>query len=144
MRPVAGLAFLILFACSCDRAKQGAKDALNTGGQIAGTAASEVLEGVATGVENTWDVSVELDPALTARGISMGRTTVTSDNQLSVYLIATTAITDTLTAIAIEKDGVESGRAQVVVALEAGSANYFDIQFQERTDLKRKSTVMIR
>ena len=122
----------------------GAKDALNTGGQIAGTAAGEVLEGVATGVEKTWDVTVELDPTLTARGISMGRTSVTSDNQISVYLIAEKAITDTLTAVALEKDGVESGRAQVVVALEAGSSNYFDIQFQERTDLKRKSTVRIK
>lgn len=140
------IAALIAFTASvsCDRAREGAKEALNSGGEIAGKAASEVLEGVATGVEETWDVTVELDPALKEGGLSLGRTTVLTDNSMSVYLIAEHAINDTLQAIAVDKDGLEAGRATVIVVLEPGMANYFDLGFQQRTDLKRKSTVTIR
>src|SRR5262245_59559437 len=127
--------FLVLALVACQRAKEGAKDALNASGEIAGKAASEVLEGVATGVEETWDVQVELDPSLKERGVSLGRTTVISDNELSVYLIASTPITDTLMAVATEKDGLEMGRAPVIVALEAGMAGYFDVPLMEMPEL---------
>lgn len=137
--------FLLLVGLiACQRAKDGAKDALNASGEIAGKAASEVLEGVTTGVEETWDVDVRLDSTLAQRGVSLGRTTVTGSNTLSVYLIADRDFNDTLAAFATGKDGVETGRARTPVALKAGMADYIDLVFQERTDLKRKSTIVIR
>ena len=62
--PVIGVIMLV----ACDRAKQGAKDALNEGGRAAGTAATEVLEGVTTGVEDTWSVKVEMSDARKQQG----------------------------------------------------------------------------
>ncbi|HMC97910.1 MAG TPA: hypothetical protein VKG92_09660 [Flavobacteriales bacterium] len=134
--------------CSCDRVGEKAKDALNKGGELAGSAATEVIEGVATGVEETWSVDVHLSDDLRAKGLAIGRTQVENDssgrdNRLVVYLSAASAITDTLTATAFDQDGVEMGRARLPLQLVAGSADYHTIVFQSRTDLERKSRVEI-
>jgi hypothetical protein len=140
---------LIAVLCSCQRAKEGAKEALNTGGEIAGKAASEVLEGVKTGVEDTWSVNVRLSPELLSKGVSLGKVTVESDstgndNLLVVYLTNERALRDTLSVLAFDKDSLEMGRAAVVVDAAAGAGAYYEVRFPARTDLERKSTVFIR
>ena len=142
---------ILLFAalCSCQRAKEGAKEALNTGGELAGKAASEVLEGVKTGVEETWSVSVRLSPELLSKGVSLGKVSVESDslgndNLLVVYLTNEKALRDTLNVLAFDKDSMEMGRAAMVVDAAAGAGAYYDVRFPARTDLERKSTVFIR
>ncbi len=139
--------FLLLVGCS--RVADGTKDALNKGGEFAGKAASEVLEGVTTGVEVTLAVDVSLSEELGARGLNLGSRDVEQDsegrtNKLVVYLVANKAFSDTLSALAFDKDGKEMGRAQLPIQLTAGSADHYVFQFQARTDLARKSKVMIR
>ncbi len=143
---------VILLCCGvaggCDRAKQGAKNALNAGGEMAGTAATEVIEGVTTGVQGTWKVDVRLDPQLMQRGVSLGKTVVESDtlgndNKLVVYLTTTRALRDTFTVMAFDKDSLEMGRARLIVDAAAGSGDYYDVHFPARTDLERKSWVLI-
>ncbi|MEO8590634.1 MAG: hypothetical protein ABI432_14765 [Flavobacteriales bacterium] len=134
--------------CSCNWAGEKTKSALNKGGELAGTAATEVIEGVTTGVEQTWKVDVRLSNELQAKGLAIGRTQLESDNsgrdnQLIVYLSAKNALTDTLTATAFDQDGLEMGRTQLPLRLKAGSADYHTIVFQSRTDLERKSRVEI-
>ncbi|HRH39705.1 MAG TPA: hypothetical protein PK760_15250, partial [Flavobacteriales bacterium] len=80
----------VLFA-ACGRVAEGAKGALNKGGEIAGTAATEVIEGVTTGVEETWNLDVVLSDELKAKGLVLGKTQVESDsagmdNRLIVYV----------------------------------------------------------
>ena len=48
MRRWTGLLLAILLFSACDRATDGAKEALNKGGELAGKAAGEVIEGVAS------------------------------------------------------------------------------------------------
>jgi hypothetical protein len=144
--PVCLLAFCM---SACDWAGEKTKDALNKGGEFAGSAATEVIEGVTTGVEETWSVDVKLSDALTAKGLAIGRTQVEADsgghdNHLVIYLSTTTDIDDTLTATAFDQDGVEMGRTQLPLQLNAGSADYHTFVFQSRTDLERKSRVEIK
>lgn len=140
-------AFAVLGACI--RAAEGAKEALNKGGEIAGKAAGEVLEGVKTGVEDTWSVRVRLSPELTQRGLGLGTTRVESDslgndNLLVVYLTSEQALTDTLRVLAFDKDSLEMGRAALPLHVEAGSGTFHEVRFPARTDLERKCTVYIR
>ena len=140
---------LTITAFGCGRVVDGTKDALNKGGELAGSAATEVIEGVTTGVENTWSIDVLLTEELKARGLAVGKTQVESDsagmdNLLIVYLSAERAFKDTVQAVAMDEDGREMGRSTLVLDLPAGSADYHTLKIQSRTDLERKSRVEIR
>lgn len=147
MLRAAGFAML---AClfGCGRVAEGTKGALNKGGEIAGAAATEVIEGVATGVEKSWSIDVQLSEALRQSGLSLGKTVVEDDssgrsNRLVLYLIAEKEFDGTLQAIAVDQQGREFGRAALPLRMGAGSADFHTFQFQNRTDLERKSRVVI-
>lgn len=134
---------------ACDRATEEAKEALNKGGELAGKAAGEVIEGVKTGVEDTWSVRVRLSPELQQRGLGLGTTRVESDslgndNLLVVYLTAEQALSDTLRVFAFDKDSLEMGRSDLPLSVNAGSGTFHEVRFPARTDLERKCTVYIR
>lgn len=138
-----------LLVSSCNWAETKTKQALNKGGELAGSAATEVIEGVTTGVERTWKVEVELSSELKARGLQLGRTQVVSDeqgrdNRLVIYLSTDKGLRDTLSAIALDKDMLEMGRTTLVVDAPPNSGDHYVLQFQDRTDLERKSRVVIR
>ncbi|HRD54069.1 MAG TPA: hypothetical protein PKY96_15630 [Flavobacteriales bacterium] len=142
----------LIAACAslvaCGRVAEGTKSALNKGGEFAGAAATEVVEGMASGVEKTWSIDVALSEELKASGISLGKTMVEedsagADNVLVLYVIASKEFNSPVTAIAIDKDGREYGRAGAEVALAANGADYFTLRFQSRTDLERKSRVVL-
>ncbi len=148
-RMTTALVAVALLAGSCNWAEKKTKEALNKGGEIAGSAATEVIEGVTKGVERTWKVDVELSAGLQARGLRLGRTQVVSDehgrdNRLVVYLSTDQGLRDTLSAIALDKDMLEMGRTTLVVDAPPNSGNHYELRFQERTDLERKSRVLIR
>lgn len=148
MRTLTGLVLLLLLA-GCEHAAEGAKEALNKGGELAGKAAGEVLEGVKTGVEDSWSVAVRLSPELQQRGLGLGRTSVESDtlgnnNLLVIYITAAHDLTDTLQVLAFDKDSLEMGRALLPVQAAAGSGAFHEVRFPARTDLERKCTVHIR
>lgn len=135
--------------CGCGRVVDGTKDALNKGGELAGSAATEVIEGVTTGVQQTWSVEVQLSDTLKAKGLTVGKTLVESDsagndNVLVIYFGSDRALNDTLHAVAEDEEGREMGRSSSPVALDAGAADYFTFRFQARTDLERKSRISIR
>ena len=140
---------LALLLIGCGRVVDGTKDALNKGGELAGSAATEVIEGVTTGVEETWGLDVTLSEDLRQRGLAVGKTQVEEDsagfdNQLIVYLIADHGFEGPLQAVAVDGDGREMGRSLLSVTLAPGAADYHTFQFQPRTDLERKSRVEIR
>ena len=133
----------------CGRMVDGTKDALNKGGELAGSAATEVIEGVATGVEDTWSINVVLSDELKAQGLTVGKTQVEADsagmdNQLIVYLGADKDLSRAVSAVAMDEEGREMGRSGLHLDLTAGNADYFTFKFQSRTDLERKSRVEIR
>lgn len=134
---------------ACGRVADGTKSALNKGGELAGAAATEVVEGMATGVEKTWSIDVALSEELKAKGISLGKTMVEedsagTDNVLVLYIIASSDFTGPVTAVALDQEGREYGRATTELALAANGADYFTLPFQSRTDLERKSRIELR
>ncbi len=97
------VAILVLLLWGCGRVRDEAREALNKGGELAGSAAGEVMEGVATGVEESWSIDVQLNDTLKARGLALGQVQVMSDregrdNLVLVYCSTTSAFTDTLEA----------------------------------------------
>lgn len=149
-RHIAILPLLGLFLITgCNWAEHKTKQVLNKGGELAGSAATEVIEGVTTGVERTWKVDVQLSDALRAQGLQMGKTVVLSDaqgrnNRLKVYLSTDVGMQDTLSAIAFDKDSMEMGRTTMVLNAPPNSGDHYELVFQEATDLERKSRVLIR
>jgi hypothetical protein len=138
----------VVLLMSCDRAKHGAKEVLNEGGRVAGTAAREVLEGVTTGVEDTWSVQVELSDARKEQGLGLGKVQVETgeggnDNVVVLYLTTTTMINDSLRVTAYDNDGAEMGRTMVRIHAPASSGGFYEAHFPKRTDLERKSRVTI-
>lgn len=133
---------------ACGRVAEGTKSALNKGGEFAGAAATEVVEGMATGVEKTWSIDVTLSEELKAKGISLGKTMVEedsagTDNILVLYVISSSDFSGPITAIAIDQQGREYGRVSTNLNLAANGADYFTLRFQGRTDLERKSRVVL-
>lgn len=138
-----------MLTSSCDWAGNKTKQALNKGGELAGSAATEVLEGVTTGVERTWKVDVQLSDELLEQGLILGKTQVMSDeqgrdNRLVLYLSTERGYEDTVSAIALDKDGLEMGRTQLVIQANPNTGDHYELRFQDRTDLERKSRVLIR
>ncbi|MBK7946618.1 MAG: hypothetical protein IPJ85_15555 [Flavobacteriales bacterium] len=147
MRPVLLLAATALIGCG--RVADGTRSALNKGGEIAGSAATEVIEGVTTGVEKSWSIDVALSDDLKARGLSLGKTVVEEDsagrdNRLMLYLIAEQDFTGAIMAIAKDQDGREFGRASSEIRMLAGTADFHLLRFQPLTDLERKSRIELR
>lgn len=139
----------VVALASCGRVVDGTKGVLNRGGELAGAAATEVVEGVTTGVEKTWSIDVQLSDDLRQRGLSLGKTMVEEDsagmdNILVLYIIASKDFHGPVTAVAIDKEGREYGRASAEVGLAANGADYFTLRFQSRTDLQRKSRIDLR
>lgn len=138
----------LLLLLACGRVKHETKEALNEGGRMAGTAASEVIEGLTTGVEETWKVDIALSDTLMKQGLALGKVSVEAgtngnDNILVIYLTNTAAIDDTLRVLAYGNDGLEMGRSTIAVQAAAGSGDYYEARFPNRTDLERKGKVVI-
>lgn len=142
------LASVVLLS-ACNWAGEKTRDVLNKGGELAGSAATEVIEGVATGVEDTWNVDVRVSEELKAQGLTLGKTSLESDsagrtNTLILYLSSERAITDTLTAVSYDQAGAEMGRTTVPLVIVAGSGDFHLLRFQAYTDLERKGRVDLR
>lgn len=142
------LGLIGVLSVGCGRVAEGTKEILNKGGEVAGTAATEVVEGVASGMEKTWNIDVQLSSELRQRGLSLGKTMVEADsagrdNILVLYVIAAQGFNGPITAVAIDKEGREYGRATGELQLQAQGADYFVLHFQSRTDLERKTRVEV-
>ena len=134
---------------ACGWAQEKTKGALNKGGELAGSAATEVIEGVTTGVERTWALDVQLSEDLRTKGLKLGKVDLESgssrkDNRLVIYLSTERTFNDTISAVAFDKDGLEMGRTALLLDKAAGTGDFHVVQFQEFTDLERKSRVEIK
>lgn len=148
MKAASLLAFFCLVCFSCDRAKDMAKDTLHKGGEIVGKAGSEIADGVRKGVEESFSVAVDASPSLKEKGLQFGKIMVTgtdstSDNILTVYIIFDKRFSGTLTAKAIDKNGLEFGRSAVMVSSDSGDAKFVDFIFDRRTDISREDRMVV-
>ena len=133
---------------SCDWTKNKAKESLHKGGEIVGKAGSEVADGVAKGIEESFSNLVETSPRFTNNGIRLGEIRVlgtdsTTDNIVSVYLIFDKRFEGNLTAKAIHHNGLEFGRVSLDLTVDSGQAKFVDFVFDKRTNIDRDDRVKL-
>jgi hypothetical protein len=140
--------FIGFVLTSCNWAKDKTKDTLHKGGEIVGKAGSEVVDGVAKGVEDSFANIVEASTRITGNGIKLGRVTVngtdsTTDNIVSVYLIFDKHFEGKITAKALDNNGLEFGRVTMDIVADSGQAKFVDFEFDRRTNIDRNDRVRL-
>jgi hypothetical protein len=135
-----------LFAFSCNRAKQKAKDAINKTGETVGAGVSEFADGVKEGVTKTFDCRLELSKDLAASGVSTGKFSIEYDSatasKLIVYFIFEKDFNKTVSAKVFDTENKEYGRTSLTISGKAGEAKYFDFFFDKRTDIESRSKIL--
>ena len=136
--------FVILNACS----SRSVKEKINQAGDVTGQAVGEFASGVSSGMGKAFDVKVSLSENLKDKGISFGKTTVSSDsgatdNLLTAYLIFEKDFNESLTAKAFDSKGAEMGRVTINAAGKKGDAKYFEFHFDKRTNIDYDSKLTI-
>lgn len=142
------LVTVLLTACGGEVADK-AKETLNKSGEVVGETATEVLEGIKEGMDQTLECELALSEDLKKAGVSNGKYEVVSDsaggrnNVLTAYLIFNQDFSDTIYAKAFDKNRVEIGRTKVLITSKAGEAGYYDFKFDARTYIEVKSRIEI-
>lgn len=141
---------LSICTISCNRVKKKTKETINKGGETVGEAATEFIEGVSEGIDNTLECDLSVSKELTAKGISKGVFSISdswedggTNNVLSAYLIFDKAYKGDIIAIVYNKTNLETGRVTLNVDAEAGSADYYEFVFHEKTHIDVKSIIKI-
>jgi hypothetical protein len=147
MKNISLLSIIFLFLSCGENIKEKAQETLNKGGEVVGETATEVLEGMREGMDQSLECDLVLSEELIKAGVSKGKFEVVSDslggsnNILTAYLIFNKDFSDTLYAKAYSKKDLEVGRSLVVVSAKAGDAGYYDFKFDKRTYIEVKSRI---
>ena len=142
------LSIAILLA-SCSDMKEKTKETLNEGGEIVGKTATEIVEGIKTGVDKTLECDIEVSQQLIDKGIKTGKFSIENDstggsnNVLIIYLIFEKDFKGSLTAKVLDKKGLECGRSKLTITAKAGNAGFFDFKFDKRTYIEVKSKIVV-
>tara|TARA_B100000809_G_scaffold209011_1_gene211862 strand:+ start:17 stop:478 length:462 start_codon:yes stop_codon:yes gene_type:complete len=139
-----------VFTISCDRVKKKTKETINYGGETVGEAATEFIEGVSEGIDNTLECDLSFSDELSSKGVSKSVYSISdnleyggTNNALSVYLIFDKAYAGEITASVYNKTNLETGRVTINIDAESGSANYYEFNFHEKTHIDVKSIIKI-
>lgn len=140
------LILFIVFATSCNWAKEKAKETVNKSGETVGKAGSEFADGVAKGVEKTFQNEIRFSDQLSKKGLKAGKVIIngtdsTADNILTAYLIFDDNINQKITVKVFTGDGLEYGRTTQDIHGQKGEARYIDFVFDKRTNLDGRSTI---
>ncbi|MFL5743082.1 MAG: hypothetical protein ACJ751_00350, partial [Niastella sp.] len=79
---------LALVTASCNWAEKKAKDTVNKTGEVVGKAGSEFVNGVAKGVEKTFENEVKFSDPLLKQGLEAGKIIIRSSDQHSDDIIS--------------------------------------------------------
>jgi hypothetical protein len=138
---------LLISNISCNQVKEKAKDAINTTGEITGTAASEFAKGVTEGIDKSYGSELILSQNILDKGISFSQFSFESNNYsrniLRVYLIFSKDCNSTLVVKSFNKEGKENGRTTLQIDEKTNNAKFFDFVFDEKTYLESNSKIII-
>ena len=154
---LAGIA--IASAFSCDRVKQKANEAIDSGArkvesaidsgaQAVGKTATDVVNSIDKGITKSSKIDIQFSDELKKQGLSFGKYYVRTDdagneNTLSLYLISDADINRELSAKLFDKKGVEMGRTSVKVVQKKNGAGYFDFVFDPKISFEYQSQLVI-
>jgi len=106
-------------------------------GEVIGQQATDFTKGVGKGIDQQMMVQVSLTPLVQVLGLtntiakSLG---IGSTNGISIYLVASQSVSNTLVARALNANGVEVGRAKKLVIMQKDDATYVTFNFEEEMD----------
>ena len=137
---------LALVTASCNWAEKKAKDTVNKTGEVVGKAGSEFVNGVAKGVEKTFENEVKFSDPLIKQGLEAGKIVIRSsadhsDDIISAYLIFNNNFDQEVTIKIFSPQGKEYGRVRQHVKGKKGDAFYVDFTFDSRTNIDGKGTI---
>jgi hypothetical protein len=137
---------LALVTASCNWAEQKAKNTVNKTGEVVGKAGSEFVNGVAKGVEKTFENEVKFSDPLIKQGLEAGKIVIGSsehhsDDIISAYLIFNNNFDQVVTIKVFSPQGKEYGRVRQTVKGKKGDAFYVDFAFDGRTKIDGKGTI---
>lgn len=138
----------IVFLSACNWAKEKTKESIHKTGEIVAKTGSEFADGIKEGVNESFSNIIKLSDSLGRSGIKLGKVLITgtdstSDNIVTAYIIFEKGYEGKLIAKAFDENGVEFGRASVMVTAEPDDAKYYDFQFDHRTNIDRNDKVVI-
>jgi len=121
---------LALTACKDDTSMSQ-----KAGSAISGTAA-DFLAGLGEGVDKRMNVTLQTDPGLAARGLTVtqGKSRGMGSKDAAVYVVADKPFKGKLVARALDGEGTEIGRAVVEEEFAADDARYVTFTFNEEMD----------
>ena len=129
------LAVAVLF--SCERVKEKASGAIDSGAQAVGRTASDVVNNIDKGIMESAALNIELSESLKKEGLSFGKYYFSHDkegheNILSLYLITDQDFNRDLSLKLFDKKGVEMGRTSLKISQMKGQAAYHDFVFDPK------------
>jgi hypothetical protein len=138
---------LSVLTLSCNWAKEKTKETVNKTGEAVGKAGSEFADGVAKGVEKTFQNEIKFSDQLNQQGLRSGKVIIngtdsTTDNILTPYLIFDGNIDQQITVKVFTGSGQEYGRVTQKVKGLKGEAKYIDFVFDKRTNIDGKSRIV--
>ena len=155
---VLAFAFVLAFA-SCERVKQKANDAIDSGAQkvesaidsgaqVVGETATDVVNSIDKGITKSSKLDIQLSDALKKSGLSFGKYYFSNgvegkENVLSLYLITEQNTDRELRATLFDKKGVEMGRTKVKITQKAGDAAYHDFVFDPKISFEYQGKMTI-
>ena len=133
---------------SCNKIKKATKETINKGGETVDKSATEFIEGVGEGIDQTLALQIQISDELVEKGLSTGKYDVhTSENgnnnKLTLYLIFEDNFNETIFIKIMDKNGLEVGRTTMLIESTIGEASYFDFEFDPRTNLESKGIIII-
>ena len=143
------LSYILLTSCiltACGGAGEKAREAIKDSGEIVGKTVGEFGKGVSEGLEETFQIRINLSDALAAQGIELGKIDLDddsggTDNILVDYMMFEHHFNDTIVAMVYDTENLEMGRSSQTVAAKAGEATFFEFHFDKRTNIDSDSKV---
>ena len=128
-------ALLAAFLSACGKGEEGIA---RKAGETIGEQVTDFTKGVGKGIDQQMLVQVSLSPE--AKSLGLTNTIAKSlgfgsgKKGISVYLIASRSVSNTLVARALTASGVEIGRARTPVTLQKDDAVYVTFEFEDQMD----------
>lgn len=147
------------FTISCNKAKETAKDAVDVGskvvvktaekgGEVVGETAATFFKSISSGVDKTSKTSVQISNQLIEEGLTVGNFVVEegleyNNNNLSLYFIFTKNIEKKIIIRVKNGNNIEIGRIVDTISGIKDEADYFDFQFDKKTNIDDNSSIYI-
>jgi hypothetical protein len=128
-----GLVATLLVGCG-----KGGDSIADKAGEAVGKHVTDFTKGVGRGIDQQMTVEVSITPEVQALGltntVAKALSLDGSQKGITVYLISSQSVSNTLVARALNADGLEIGRCRKEVVLPKGDAAYVKFEFDGEMD----------